>query len=292
VPGAGGFVNRPEVRAVLDELRTMEHTTPGRSLSDQLADLATGRHQGGEERREHLDAVLRLGKEYLAADGGGGSVAGFLAWLDTLRGDDDLGSGAGNDAVQLVSFHRAKGLEWELVCVTGVERGLVPISYATEADALDEERRLLHVALSRAGQYLHITWAQRRTVGGRPAKRSPSPWLGAIAGANGGGSAPADPRTRLASARAGLRARRPADLPAPDDALFHALKDWRRDLARARGVPAYVVFRDATLVELASIRPTSLPSLLDVTGIGPTKAELYGDDVLELVARHAAREAG
>jgi superfamily II DNA helicase RecQ len=51
-------------------------------------------------------------------------------------------------------------------------------------------------------------------------------------------------------------------------------------------VPAYVVFRDSTLLELASARPTSHGSLLDVTGIGPTKAELYGDDVLALVAQH------
>ena len=289
VPGAGGFVHRPEVRAVLDELRRMERDAPARTLSDLLADLAAGEPLGGEERREHLDAILRLGKEHLAADGSGGSVAGFVAWLEmSMRGDDDLVAGAGSDAVQLVSFHRAKGLEWELVCVTGIERGLVPISYATEPDALAEERRLLHVALSRAGQFLHITRAERRTVGGRAVRRSPSPWLAAVEAANPGGATPADPGSRLASVRAGLRARRPVDLPAPDDALFQALKDWRRDLARARGVPAYVVFRDVTLLALASVRPTSLSGLLDVSGIGPTKAELYGDDVLELVARHAA----
>src|SRR5205823_12916190 len=138
--------------------------------------------------------VLRLGREYLAADGGGGSAGGFVAWLEmTMRGDDDLSPGTGSDAVQLLSFHRAKGLEWELVCVTGVERGLVPISYATEPDALAEERRLLHVALSRAGQYLHISWARQRTVGGRPARRSPSPWLQAIEAANAGGVAPPEP---------------------------------------------------------------------------------------------------
>jgi DNA helicase II / ATP-dependent DNA helicase PcrA len=204
-----------------------------------------------------------------------------------MRGDDGLAAGERTDAVQLVSFHRAKGLEWELVCVTGVERGLVPISYATEPEALAEERRLLHVALSRAGQFLHVTWARRRTVGGRAARRSPSPWIDAIEAANGGSTAPEDPKSRLAGVRSGLKARRPVDVPAPDDDLFQALKDWRRDLARARNVPAYVVFRDATLVELASVRPTSLPALLDVTGIGPTKAELYGDDVLRLIARHA-----
>src|SRR5262249_37921256 len=147
--------------------------------------------------------------------------------------------GSTDDAVQLVSFHRAKGLEWELVCVTGVERGLVPISYATEPDALDEERRLLHVALSRAGHDLHVSGAGRRTVGGRDAKRSPSPWIAAIEAAITPG-APVPASSRLASVRAGLRARRPDDLPEADDALFRALKDWRRDLARARGVPAYV----------------------------------------------------
>jgi DNA helicase-2/ATP-dependent DNA helicase PcrA len=289
VPGSGGFVNRPEVRAVLDELRSIEVASPAHTLADQLADLAAGEPVGGEERREHLDAILRLGREYLAADGGSGSAAGFIAWLEmTMRGDDDIAPGASSDAVQLVSFHRAKGLEWELVCVTGVERGLVPISYATEPESLDEERRLLHVALSRAGQYLHISWARRRTVGGRVAKRTPSVWLDAVEAANSGGRPPADPGTRLASVRAGLRARRPVGAPEPDDDLFQALKEWRRDLARARGVPAYVVFRDATLLELASVRPTSLPSLLEVTGIGPTKAELYGDDVLQLVARHAS----
>jgi DNA helicase-2/ATP-dependent DNA helicase PcrA len=141
--------------------------------------------------------------------------------------------------------------------------------------------------LSRAGQFLHITWAQRRTVGGRAARRTPSPWLDAIAAANAGTEPPRNPRSRLAGVRADLRGRRPVDIPEVDDALFQALKDWRRDLARARSVPAYVVFRDATLVELASVRPTSPHALLDVTGIGPTKAELYGDDVLALVAAHA-----
>ena len=287
VPGTGGFVQRPEVRAVLDELRKLERESPEHTLSDQLADLAVGEPMGGEERREHLDAILRLGKEYLAADGGRGSVGGFVAWLEmSMRADDDITPGTEGDAVQLVSFHRSKGLEWELVCVTGVERGLVPISYATDDDALDEERRLLHVALSRAGQYLHVSWARRRSVGGRAAKRSPSPWLAAIERANSPGE-PVQPARRLAAVRADLKARRPSELPEADDALFRALKDWRRDLARARGVPAYVVFRDSTLLELASTRPRSMGGLLDVTGIGPTKAELYGDDVLALVAQHA-----
>ncbi len=286
VPGAGRFVARPEVQATLEELRNLERSAPGRRLSDLLTDLAGEIAVGGEERREHLDAILRLGREYLAADGGDGSVPGFVAWLETsMRGDDD--AGIGDDAVQLLSFHRAKGLEWELVCVTGVEKGLVPISHATDPAAVAEERRLLHVALSRAGRHLHVTWAARRTVGGRAVRRSPSPWLEAIEQANRGAGPEVDAATRLAGVRAGLAARRPDGAPDPDADLLQALKDWRRDLARARGVPAYIVFRDATLVEIASARPVSRTGLLALTGIGPTKAELYGPDVLALVARHA-----
>ena len=293
---AGARAGRRRVRAAARGARRRSTScggwssiAPGRTLSDLLADLAAGEPLGGEERREHLDAILSLGKEYLAADGGGGSVGGFVAWLEmSMRGDDDLVAGAGSDAVQLVSFHRAKGLEWELVCVTGVERGLVPISYANDdPDALDEERRLLHVALSRAGQFLHVTWSQQRTVGGRSARRSPSPWLAAIEAANPGRSVPANPGNRLATVRADLRlaaARRPPRArrrPVPGAQGLAPRPRTRR------GVPAYVVFRDATLVALASERPTSHSGLLDVSGIGPTKAELYGDDVLQLVARHA-----
>jgi DNA helicase-2/ATP-dependent DNA helicase PcrA len=69
-------------------------------------------------------------------------------------------------------------LEWPVVFVTGLERGLVPISWATEPDDLAEERRLLHVALSRAGEELHCSWARVRLSSGRRVAREPSPWLG------------------------------------------------------------------------------------------------------------------
>ena len=68
-----------------------------------------------------------------------------------------------------------------MVFVTGLERGLVPISWATGVPvALAEERRLLHVAFSRAGDELHCSWARARTMGARRSAREPSPWLGGL----------------------------------------------------------------------------------------------------------------
>ena len=70
---------------------------------------------------------------------------------------------------------------------------------------------------------------------------------------------------------------------AGDPALFEKLKALRRDLADAKGVPAYIVFTDATLIAMATARPTSMAGLLDVSGVGPKKLEAYGDAFLEVL---------
>ena len=80
--------------------------------------------------------------------------------------------------------------------------------------------------------------------------------------------------------------RRCATLSETDTALFTALVEWRKRLARASAVPAFVIFSDATLREIAAARPTSRVQLLDVHGVGPVKVERHGDAVLEIVGRH------
>jgi ATP-dependent DNA helicase RecQ len=77
--------------------------------------------------------------------------------------------------------------------------------------------------------------------------------------------------------------RAPAELTGEAEDLFDRLKTLRRSLAVARGVPAYVVFSDATLTRIAEERPSSPQALLGISGIGPKKLELYGDALLELV---------
>jgi DNA helicase-2/ATP-dependent DNA helicase PcrA len=195
------FTARAPVRALLDELREAERTRPGLPFGQYLADLAadnpdpekdkseTGRGAGAPaedvtppERdatamsdHSERDALLELGRDYLDSVSGSGAVSEFTAWLDTATGGSK-----GAHGVDLVTFHRAKGLEWTLVFVTGIERGMVPISWATTAEAQAEERRLLHVALSRAEDELHVSWARARLVGTRRAPREPSPWLGLL----------------------------------------------------------------------------------------------------------------
>jgi ATP-dependent DNA helicase RecQ len=79
--------------------------------------------------------------------------------------------------------------------------------------------------------------------------------------------------------------RKPAAAANPvDDPLFERLRAWRAEAAREHGVPAYVIFHDATLRAIAEIQPTSLHDLRGVAGIGAKKLEAYGDAILEVVA--------
>ena len=241
-----------------------------------------------DDRAANVAEVVRLGHEYRSLDPTGGTT-GFIAWLVSTLRNEDAGTG---DAVEIVTFHAAKGLEWSVVHVAGLEQGLVPIHHAQDdADSVDEERRLLYVALTRARESLHCHWARRRTFGTRASRRSPSPWLEAIATAVGAGGAeltPAESARRAAGARSGGRRPRTAasagDLVGPDRDLFEQLRSWRRDQARAADVPAFVIFNDAVLQEVARRRPGDRAALLEVPGIGPVKVERFGDDLLGIVA--------
>jgi ATP-dependent DNA helicase RecQ len=76
------------------------------------------------------------------------------------------------------------------------------------------------------------------------------------------------------------------DEPDVDDALYEALRSWRARIAAETGVPAYLVFHDRHLRMISGRKPQSLRDLAGCPGVGPTKLERYGDDVLDLVAAH------
>lgn len=85
------------------------------------------------------------------------------------------------------------------------------------------------------------------------------------------------------SRRSSVRATRPAvALSAADAALFERLRAWRATTAKAQGVPAYVVFSDATLLAIAQARPQSLAALRGISGIGDVKLERFGESLLSL----------
>ena len=73
------------------------------------------------------------------------------------------------------------------------------------------------------------------------------------------------------------------DLPADALPVWEALRAWRKDAALEHGVPAYVIFHDATLKEIARVRPGSLAELRGIGGVGQRKLEAYGDEILRLV---------
>src|SRR6185437_9524728 len=93
-------------------------------------------------------------------------------------------------------------------------------------------------------------------------------------------------RTRVTGARA-ARVMSEDTPPAADEPahllLFQALRDWRRQAAREHGVPAYTVFHDSTLEEIARRRPGSTEELRAVSGVGAVKLERYGTAVLEVI---------
>ena len=301
VRGSARFLSQPEVRDALGHLRRLPPGTPMAEAVSDLVDLAQeaaatgataatgGAAAGGPaaERAEHLESLARLGREHLAAEPGG-TVAGFLAWLvATLKGDEP---DAGGDAVELATLHAAKGLEWPVVFVAGLEQGLMPIGHAESAEARAEERRLLYVGLTRARRELHCSWAEKRTFGARTAGRSPSPYLERIEAAIQAlaeGRPPPDWREQLADSRALVRAARPSGPEVgrnADPRMLETLKTWRAATARATGVPAYVVFHDTTLAAVAEAKPRDRAALLALPGVGPVKVERYGDALLSLVA--------
>ena len=315
VRGGGDLMEQPEVRQALGSLRrasslqmalgdleaeVLRMSPPGSTraagtepAADPAVDVAalpermpSGTAQLTEERAANLNELVRLGREYLELDPHGG-VPGFLGWLTSaLRGEDR----AGSDAVEIVTFHAAKGLEWSVVHVAGLEEGFVPIHHAKDSDDdLDEERRLLYVALTRARDELHCTWASTRTFGSRTAKRSPSPWLPIIQSTVGITPIQLDRHenaARARRARAALPRRDQGELDPAQQALFESLRDWRRAESRKADVPAFVIFNDATLIAVATARPRTRAQLLQVSGVGPVKAQRFGDDLLRIVAEH------
>jgi len=126
----------------------------------------------GAERLENLDELISAAANFVAeAQVPEGAVehpllADFLAHASLEAGDHQ--ADAGEDAVQLMTVHAAKGLEFDVVFLTGLEEGLFPHDNSVrELDGLEEERRLMYVAVTRARQRLYVSLAQSRMLHGQ-----------------------------------------------------------------------------------------------------------------------------
>jgi DNA helicase II / ATP-dependent DNA helicase PcrA len=188
IRGAERFYERPVVRQALVLLRgaargeAASASGPGDTLPSSVRHVLTGIGltptgvpsgvsratvglPGGaaRENAESLAAIAQLADEMHAARPDA-TLADFSAEL-TQRAE--LGHAPAVDGVTLASMHAAKGLEWDAVLLPGLVEGLMPIVHARTPDAIEEERRLLYVAVTRAREHLYLSWSVARAPGGR-----------------------------------------------------------------------------------------------------------------------------
>ncbi|MGH2758988.1 MAG: 3'-5' exonuclease, partial [Actinomycetota bacterium] len=257
----GAFLRRPGPRTALRKLARADQNGPATDLVTAAA-TELGWHPfnvpdegaGQEEvtRLADLGRLVRLAEEFE------GSLAAFLTDL-RLRFEDENGRG-----VVLSTYHRAKGLEWGAVFLPRLEEREMPFALSKSDDEVAEERRLLYVGITRARSHLRVSWARERD--GRRVR--PSRFLDELR--------PGTRVTRTPSAKTNGDA-------AVDSELFAKLRAWRKKVADAAEVPAYVVFPDKTLHEICDRSPKTLVELSRVSGVGPTKLSRYGNAVLQLV---------
>ncbi len=141
----------------------------------------------GQERRENLDELINAAASFVDDDGviqgdeaSGSPLATFLSHASLEAGEHQAGEGQA--AVQLMTVHAAKGLEFDAVFLSGLEQGLFPHDNAVNEgkDGLEEERRLMYVAITRARQRLYLVHAQTRMLHGQTRYCAPSVFLDEI----------------------------------------------------------------------------------------------------------------
>ncbi len=134
-------------------------------------------NKSDRDRLETLDEFLSMAKEYDSRHGPG-KLQDFLDYIALLTDLDTLRDEA--DQVTLMTVHAAKGLEYPVVFITGMEEGIFPHYRALDDGALEEERRLFYVGLTRARERLYLTAAQERLRMGAPVACEPSCFLDEI----------------------------------------------------------------------------------------------------------------
>ena len=128
-----------------------------------------------ETRLENVRELISAMREYEAKEEGG--LRGFLERQALASDQDDLKNG-GADALRLMTLHAAKGLEFPVVFLVGLEADLFPHALSAQSpEGIEEERRLCYVGMTRAMESLTLTWARQRYVFGVVQDRIPSPFL-------------------------------------------------------------------------------------------------------------------
>ena len=276
VRGGARFFEREEVRKGMLLLKAAAITTEDADVAitvrEVLVDVGWSEEAPAvrgavRERWDSLQAIVGL------ADGWDGTLKEFVADLDERSTAQHAPVVEG---VTLTTLHAAKGLEWDAVFLAGLSDGLVPISLADTEETLAEEKRLLYVGITRARIHLALSYARARGERGR-AIRKPTRFLAK--------SWPTEGRSTPPPRRAAA-----ADLDVRDLRLFEELKAWRISHAEEDAKPAFTILVDTSLAEIAERKPKTLGELATVRGVGPSKLDRFGREILDIVAGHVHRE--
>ena len=187
VRGADRFFDRPEVRKATGLLRAAAKSVSSSAGSEPPAEVrhilaglgltrdAPAGRGAARERWESLEALAQLAADYFAAHPDA-ALSGFVGELGRRSSIEHAPAIQG---VTLASLHAAKGLEWDVIFLPGLTEGTLPIVYAQTEEAIEEERRLLYVGVTRARERIFLSWSLARSPGGRRT-RKPSRFLGSL----------------------------------------------------------------------------------------------------------------
>jgi len=295
VRGGRSFVAASAVKDVMERLRFAQRhgsRPPGQPFATFVAELAglgdvldiVDLHDDPGDVDPDRAALVGAAIDYELASidaGAAPDADGFAAWLRSTVGAEADDRGA--DAVNLLTIHRAKGLEFDTVFVCGLEEGLMPIGYAAATEAIEEERRLLYVALTRCRRRLLLSWCRGRRFGDEVRQRRRSRFLDVVAATveslDSADAPAAGWRCWLGTARGRLG-------PEPEGdggTALETLRSWRDRTAMAEGVPAHRVLPDATLRRIAETRPADHAALATIPDLDSLKRRRYGDMILRII---------
>ena len=231
------------------------------------------------ERWDNLNAIVEMSRQRRDAS--------FLAFVADLAEREVSQAAPATQGVTLSTLHAAKGLEWDNVFVAGVSEGLIPISLAQGEDAIEEEKRLLYVGMTRARDRLCVSYSRSRHGGN--GKRKASRFLKDLwpredkrrtrvsrGGALEGGT------SKKSAARAARADFEENNSPEVIE-LFERLRAWRKAEAEARLIPAFAVLTDKTLRDVAIAQPKTLVQLRVIKGIGEVKIDYFGPQILAII---------
>lgn len=279
--GGERYFSRREVREAMVMMRSyarsgVESTMPEavRQIVTQLgwARKAPKNTGAQRERWEALNALVTLADDI--AEVREADLAGFVAELEERASMQNAPTVEG---VTISTLHAAKGLEWDAVFLAGMSEGLMPISLAETPEAVNEERRLLYVGVTRAREHLFVSYARARSASGR-GNRKRTRFLDGIWPEMENISRATRNRRRAKDAALEFELNHPDDLR-----LLESLKAWRKAQSAEERKPAYLILVDRVLMNIAAAKPTTIHELGKVKGIGTMKLDQYGSAILQIV---------